>query len=322
MNAVLEVRDLRTVFRSEAGTATAVDGVDLTVGRGETLALVGESGCGKSMTGLSLLRIVPKPYGHIVGGEIRLDSRDLLKLPEAAMRQVRGNEVAMIFQEPMTSLNPVFTIGDQIVEAIRTHRDIGKAEARRLVVELLDQVGIPDAGRRLDDYPHRLSGGMRQRAMIAMAISCRPRLLIADEPTTALDVTVQAQILALLRRLQDELAMGMILITHDLAVVAETASRVAVMYAGRIVENGTVREVLRQPRHPYTQGLLQATPHARKAGGPRRKLAEITGLVPSLYDMPPGCAFAPRCPKAQAVCRSTVPTLIVGGGNVACHFPG
>ena len=238
------------------------------------------------------------------------------------MRQVRGNEVAMIFQEPMTSLNPVFTIGNQIVEAIQTHRDIGRAEARRLTVELLDQVGIPDAGRRLDDYPHRLSGGMRQRAMIAMAISCKPKLLIADEPTTALDVTVQAQILALLRRLQDELAMGMILITHDLAVVAETASRVAVMYAGRIVENGTVRDVLRHPRHPYTQGLLQATPHARKAGGPRRKLAEITGLVPSLYDMPPGCAFAPRCPKAQAVCRSTVPSLMLGGGNVACHFPG
>jgi oligopeptide/dipeptide ABC transporter ATP-binding protein len=320
MSAILEVRDLRTVFRSEAGTATAVDQVNLTVGRGETLALVGESGCGKSMTGLSLLRIVPRPYGHIVGGEIRLDGRDLLKLPEPAMRQVRGNEVAMIFQEPMTSLNPVFTIGAQIVEAIQTHRDIGRAEARRLAVELLDQVGIPDAGRRLDDYPHRLSGGMRQRAMIAMAISCKPKLLIADEPTTALDVTVQAQILALLRRLQDELAMGMILITHDLAVVAETASRVAVMYAGRIVENGTVREVLRRPRHPYTQGLLQATPHARKGGGRRRKLAEIGGLVPSLYDMPPGCAFAPRCPKAQAVCRSTVPTL--GGGNVACHFPG
>ncbi|MCW5734981.1 MAG: ABC transporter ATP-binding protein [Enhydrobacter sp.] len=322
MSAILEVRDLRTEFRSEAGTAQAVDGISLLVGRGETLALVGESGCGKSMTGLSLLRIVPKPYGHIVGGEIRLDGRDLLKLPEAAMRQVRGNEVAMIFQEPMTSLNPVFTIGNQIVEAIQTHRDVGKAEARRLTVELLDQVGIPDAGRRLDDYPHRLSGGMRQRAMIAMAISCKPKLLIADEPTTALDVTVQAQILALLRRLQDELEMGMILITHDLAVVAETASRVAVMYAGRIVENGTVREVLRHPRHPYTQGLLQATPHARKAGGTRRKLAEITGLVPSLYDMPPGCAFAPRCPKAQAVCRSTVPTLAVGGGNVACHFPG
>ena len=320
MSAILEVRDLRTVFRSEAGTAQAVDGISLQVGRGETLALVGESGCGKSMTGLSLLRIVPKPYGHIVGGEIRLDGRDLLKLSEAAMRQVRGNEVAMIFQEPMTSLNPVLTIGDQIVEAIHTHRDVGKAEARRRAVELLDQVGIPDAGRRLDDYPHRLSGGMRQRAMIAMAISCKPKLLIADEPTTALDVTVQAQILALLRRLQDELAMGMILITHDLAVVAETASRVAVMYAGRIVENGTVREVLRQPQHPYTQGLLQATPHARKAGGPRRKLAEIAGLVPSLYDMPPGCAFAPRCPNAQAVCRSTVPTL--GGGNVACHFPG
>jgi len=320
MSAILEVRDLRTVFRSEAGTAQAVDGISLQVGRGETLALVGESGCGKSMTGLSLLRIVPKPYGHIVGGEIRLDGRDLLKLSEAAMRQVRGNEVAMIFQEPMTSLNPVLTIGDQIVEAIHTHRDVGKAEARRRAVELLDQVGIPDAGRRLDDYPHRLSGGMRQRAMIAMAISCKPKLLIADEPTTALDVTVQAQILALLRRLQDELAMGMILITHDLAVVAETASRVAVMYAGRIVENGTVREVLRQPQHPYTQGLLQATPHARKAGGPRRKLAEIAGLVPSLYDMPPGCAFAPRCPKAQAVCLSTVPTL--GGGNVACHFPG
>jgi peptide/nickel transport system ATP-binding protein len=320
MSAVLEVRDLRTVFRSEAGTAKAVDGVSLTVGRGETLALVGESGCGKSMTGLSLLRIVPKPYGHIVGGEIRLDGRDLLQLPEAAMRQVRGNELAMIFQEPMTSLNPVFTIANQIVEAIRTHRDVGKREARRQVVELLDQVGIPDAGRRLDDYPHQLSGGMRQRAMIAMAIACKPKLLIADEPTTALDVTVQAQILTLLRRLQDELAMGMILITHDLAVVAETASRVAVMYAGRIVENGTVRDVLRRPQHPYTQGLLQATPHARKAGIRRRKLAEISGLVPSLYDMPPGCAFAPRCPKAQAICRSTVPNL--GGGDVACHFPG
>jgi peptide/nickel transport system ATP-binding protein len=321
----LEVRELRTVFRSEAGIATAVDGISLHVDQGETLALVGESGCGKSVTGLSLLRIVPRPHGEIVGGEVRLDGRDLLRLPEPAMRAVRGNEIAMIFQEPMTSLNPVFTIGNQIIEAILTHRAVGEREARRRAIDLLDQVGIPDARRRIDDYPHRLSGGMRQRAMIAMAIACDPKLLVADEPTTALDVTIQAQILKLLRRLQDELRMGMILITHDLGVVAETAHRVAVMYAGRIVETGEVRAVLRAPQHPYTQGLLQATPHAPKVGGPRRrKLAEIHGLVPSLYDMPPGCAFAPRCPKAQDICRTAPPPLApeTGGRNVACYFPG
>ncbi|MEQ9639175.1 MAG: ABC transporter ATP-binding protein [Alphaproteobacteria bacterium] len=319
------MRDLRTVFRSDAGVAKAVDGVSWHVDRGETLALVGESGCGKSVTGLSLLRIVPRPHGEIVSGEVRLDGRDLLQLSERDMRAARGNDIAMIFQEPMTSLNPVFTIGDQIGEAIVTHRQTRPVEARKRVVALLDQVGIPDARRRIDDYPHHLSGGMRQRAMIAMAIACDPQVLIADEPTTALDVTIQAQILKLLRSLQDELHMGMVLITHDLGVVAESAHRVAVMYAGRIVETGGVRQVLRDPQHPYTQGLLQATPHAPKVGGARdRKLAEIRGLVPSLYDMPPGCAFAPRCPKAQATCQAVPPPLseTTEGRNVACYFPG
>lgn len=321
---VLNVSNLQTVFRSDVGVARAVDGVSLRVERGETLALVGESGCGKSVTGLSLLRIVPRPHGHIVGGEILLDGRNLLELSDSEMRQIRGNELAMIFQEPMTSLNPVFTIGNQIIESILIHRSVTEAEARQQAISLLDQVGIPDARSRIDDYPHRLSGGMRQRAMIAMAIACGPKLLIADEPTTALDVTIQAQILALLRRLQDDLEMGMILITHDLGVVSETANRVAVMYAGRVVETGDVGQVIRNPQHPYTQGLLQATPHAPKQGGRRRKLAEIPGLVPSLYEMPAGCAFAPRCSRAQAACQSAPPTLdkLERGGGVACYFPG
>jgi len=320
---VLRVRDLRTEFHVDGTVAVAVDGISLHVDRGETLALVGESGCGKSITGLSLMGMVPKPHGRIVGGSVMLDDRDLLQLTERQMRAVRGNEMAMVFQEPMTSLNPVFTIGNQIVESVRTHRRQSYREARTRAVELLDLVGMPDAVRRMKDYPHQLSGGMRQRAMIAMAIACDPKLLIADEPTTALDVTIQAQILALLRRLQNELHMGMILITHDLGVVAETAERVAVMYAGRIVEAGTARQILKTPKHPYTQGLLEATPHAPRdgSGGRRGKLTEIPGLVPSLFHMPPGCAFAPRCPRAAAVCQTAPPPLapLGEGRDAACY---
>ncbi|MEQ8344176.1 MAG: ABC transporter ATP-binding protein [Sneathiellaceae bacterium] len=322
---LLRVDGLRTVFRTGAGTANAVDGIGLHVDRGETLALVGESGCGKSITGLSLMGMVPRPHGSIAGGRIDLDGRDLLQLPARQLRAVRGDRMAMVFQEPMTSLNPVFTIGNQIVEAILTHRAMTRRDARARATALLELVGIPDAGRRMDDYPHRLSGGMRQRAMIAMAISCDPDLLIADEPTTALDVTIQAQILALLRRLQREREMGMILITHDLGVVAETADRVAVMYAGRIVESGAVRQILRAPQHPYTRGLLQATPHAPTGAGRKgARLTEIPGLVPSLYDMPQGCAFEPRCPLADASCRRSRPTLSPTGEDrhVACFHAG
>jgi peptide/nickel transport system ATP-binding protein len=306
---VLEVAGLKTVFFTRRGLLKAVDDVSFTLKRGETLAVVGESGCGKSMTALSLLRLVPDPPGRIVAGRILLDGRDLLRLDEAAMRAVRGNDISMIFQEPMTSLNPVLAIGRQIAEAIRLHQDLSSSAAREKAVEMLRQVRIPEPEQRAREYPHQLSGGMRQRAMIAMALACNPKVLIADEPTTALDVTIQAQILDLILALQAELGTAIILITHDLGVVAETAQRVIVMYAGKKVEEAEIEALFARPLHPYTQALLGSIPRLALMGGgaaPAR-LKEIPGMVPSLIDLPQGCAFAPRCGLADARCRAEYP---------------
>lgn len=300
---LLDVRELKTYFFTRQGIVKAVDGVSFTLRRGQTLGLVGESGCGKSVTGQSLLRLVSPP-GRIVGGQVLFNGTDLLELDQETMRQHRGRHIAMIFQDPMTSLNPVYTVGYQIAEAILVHNDITKREAWDRAVALMKAVAIPDAARRARSYPHELSGGMRQRVMIAMAICCRPDILIADEPTTALDVTIQAQILELLMQLRREMNLSMVLITHDLGVVAETADHVAVMYAGRIVEIGTTRDIFKDPQHPYTRGLLRCaptltpTPSAR-----RRRLETIDGVVPSLLNLPPGCPFAPRCPEVQSGCR-------------------
>jgi peptide/nickel transport system ATP-binding protein len=316
---VLEVKGLQTVFFTNSGLFKAVDDVSFDVGRGETLAIVGESGCGKSVSALSIMRLVPNPPGRIVGGSILLEGTDLLGLDEAKMREIRGNRISMIFQEPMTSLNPVMRIGDQIVEAVRLHRDMTAKQARAQAVEMLRLVRIPEPARRVQEYPHQLSGGMRQRAMIAMALACRPALLIADEPTTALDVTIQAQILALMLDLQKELGMGLILITHDLGVVAQTAQRVIVMYAGKKVEEADVDTLFANPRHPYTRGLMASIP-AVPTGGVERaaRLAEIPGTVPSLTSLPQGCAFAPRCKLAIDHCRETYPPLNDwGGGHLA-----
>jgi oligopeptide/dipeptide ABC transporter ATP-binding protein len=314
---LLEVRDLHTWFHTEEGVARAVDGVSLTVDRGETVGLVGESGCGKSVCALSVMRLVPSPQGRIERGEVWLGGRDLLALPAAAMGAVRGNEVAMVFQEPMTSLNPVLTCGYQIAEAVALHQRVGGELARQRAVEMLRWVGIPAPEQRLDEYPHQLSGGMRQRVMIAMALSCHPSLLIADEPTTALDVTIQAQILDLLARLQRELGMGMLLITHDLGVVAETADRVAVMYAGQIVEQATTAALFAAPVHPYTQGLLASVPRLDE---PRERLAIIPGAVPDARRFPSGCRFAPRCAWADATCLRGRPPLsqVTDGHLAAC----
>ena len=303
---LLEVRDLHTVFALEEGAVRAVDGVSFALERGRVLGLVGESGCGKTMTALSLMRLVPPP-GRIVDGQVRLEGRDLLRLPEREMRGVRGAGLAMIFQEPMTSLNPVFTVGSQIAEAIRLHRRVGRRAAWSRAVELLDEVGIPEPERRARDYPHRLSGGMRQRVMIAIAISCEPRVLIADEPTTALDVTIQAEILDLLRTLRERHGMAVVLITHDLGVVAEQADEVAIMYAGRIVEHASVLDVFEHPLHPYTQALLRSMPGL---GGERRsRLEAIPGQVPDLLHLPSGCHFRDRCPKAIDRCAAEDPPL-------------
>ncbi|MCC7427278.1 MAG: dipeptide/oligopeptide/nickel ABC transporter permease/ATP-binding protein [Alphaproteobacteria bacterium] len=325
---LLEVRDLRTQFFTTAGVVRAVDGVSFTIAPGETLAVVGESGSGKSITGLSILGLVPQPAGRIVGGAILFRgrdgaARDLVALDDAALQEVRGNEIAMIFQEPMTSLNPVWRIGTQIGEALVRHRGLPRGEAHAAAVRLLDMVGIPEAARRVDDFPHQLSGGMRQRVMIAMALACEPSLLIADEPTTALDVTIQAQILELLRRLKQEggRQMSILFITHNFGVVAEMADRVAVMYAGRIVEEADVRTIFRRPRHPYTKALLGSIPQPGAAGeagadGTRAPLPAIAGTVPPLTDLPPGCVFAPRCALAEEACRAAEPELIeVGPGQ-------
>ncbi len=311
MRALLEVEDLGTWFYTRQGIVKAVDGVDFQVAAGETLAIVGESGCGKSMTALSLMRLIPDPPGRIVSGAVRLAGRDLLKISEEEMRDVRGNEISMIFQEPMTSLNPVMTIGKQIAEALVLHRELDKKAAHKRAVEMLDLVRIPEPAQRSREYPHQLSGGMRQRAMIAMALACNPKVLIADEPTTALDVTIQAQILELIVDLQREFSAAVILITHDLGVVAETARRVIVMYAGRKVEEADVGELFAHPMHPYTMGLLASIPRLdlmrgqdHKAG---QRLQEIPGIVPPLFDLPQGCAFAPRCSKADDHCHRERP---------------
>jgi len=307
---VLEVTDLETVFFTNSGLFRAVDRLSFTVRRGETLAIVGESGCGKSVSALSLMRLVPDPPGRIIGGQILLEGQNLLSLDEAAMRAIRGDRMSMIFQEPMTSLNPVIRIGDQIAEAVRLHRATTARAAWDQAVEMLRLVRIPEPARRARDYPHQMSGGMRQRAMIAMALACRPALLIADEPTTALDVTIQAQILNLILELQTELGMGLILITHDLGVVAQTAQRVIVMYAGKKVEEADVETLFARPLHPYTRGLMASIPTLPRPGRPATtRLAEIPGSVPSLVRLPQGCAFAPRCGFAVPRCRDDYPPL-------------
>jgi peptide/nickel transport system ATP-binding protein len=316
---VLDVKGLQTVFFTNSGLFRAVDDVSFSIRRGETLAIVGESGCGKSVTALSIMRLVPDPPGRIVGGSIVLEGTELLALDEDKMREIRGNRISMIFQEPMTSLNPVMRIGDQITEAVRLHRPMTRKQAWEQAVEMLRLVRIPVPERRALDYPHQLSGGMRQRAMIAMALACRPALLIADEPTTALDVTIQAQILALILELQQELGMGLILITHDLGVVAQTAQRVIVMYAGKKVEEADVETLFECPRHPYTRGLMASIPSVPSAGAKADvRLVEIPGMVPSLTRLPKGCAFAPRCGLAIARCREEYPPLQdFGAGHLA-----
>ena len=314
---LLQIEELRTVFRGPAGDVAAVDGVSVSVERGRTLGIVGESGCGKSMLSLSVMRLVPPP-GRIAQGRVLFEGQDLLTLPNAAMRGVRGNRIAMIFQEPMTSLNPVFTVGDQIAEAMRAHdRGAGAGALRRRAIEALDRVRIPAAARRVDDYPHQMSGGMRQRVMIAMALSCDPDLLIADEPTTALDVTVQAQILDLLRDLQRQTGMAIVLITHDLGVVAEMADEVAVMYAGRVVERTGGTEIFDDPQHPYTLGLLGSIPRIEEE---RKRLLAIEGAVPAPFALPSGCRFHPRCVFAAEECTLTDPPLreMSAGHRAAC----
>ncbi|MFM9942954.1 MAG: ABC transporter ATP-binding protein [Hyphomicrobiaceae bacterium] len=310
-DVLLDVANLQTYFFTRQGLVKAVDGVSFALKRSETLAIVGESGCGKSITALSLLRLIPDPPGRIVGGAIKLDGVDLMGLDEAAMRKVRGNDISMIFQEPMTSLNPVMTIGDQIAEVLLLHQGLTKVEARAKAVDMLRLVRIPVPEQRAKEYPHQLSGGMRQRAMIAIALACNPKVLIADEPTTALDVTIQAQILDLILNLQKTLGTAVILITHDLGVVAETAERVIVMYAGRKVEEAPVGELFAKPLHPYTRGLMNSIPRLdlmRGVDGEAERLQEIPGIVPALTSLPKGCAFAPRCPLAEDRCRATYPT--------------
>ncbi len=330
--ALLEIRNLTTSFNTGGQRVVAVDDVSFDVAQATTLALVGESGCGKSVTALSILRLIPDPPAHIDGGQILFDGTDLLRLDEASMRRIRGDRIAMIFQEPMTSLNPVFTIGFQLVEAIRLHRRLSAKQATERAVELLELVGIPSPVERIRDHPHQLSGGMRQRVMIAMALSCDPQLLIADEPTTALDVTVQAQILDLLHDLQSRLGMSILFITHDLGIVAEFAERVAVMYAGRIVEESTVSDLFRSPKHPYTRGLLASVPArvlARTVGNPPRRLPTIEGVVPSLASLPSGCRFRDRCGRQSELgtafhrCIEQEPDLAEhpDARRVRCHFP-
>jgi peptide/nickel transport system ATP-binding protein len=303
---LLEIEDLRTWFFTSDGVVRAVDGVSYSVAPGETLAVVGESGCGKSVTAMSVLRLLPSPPARIVSGAIRFEGRDLLTASEAEMRKIRGNEISMIFQEPMTSLNPVFTVGRQIAETLELHQGLSAADAQARAVEMLELVRIPEAKRRADEYPHQLSGGMRQRVMIAMALACKPKLLIADEPTTALDVTIQAQILELMLDLKEKVGAAIVLITHDLGVVAETAQRVVVMYAGRKVEEATVADLFARPMHPYTRGLMGSIP--RLAGGAKR-LTEIPGIVPRLNQPIIGCAFAERCAFVTERCRKEAPTF-------------
>ncbi len=317
---LLEVRNLQTHFPTRSGLVRAVDGVSFHLDRGELLGLVGESGCGKSITALSIMRLIALP-GKIVNGEILFDGKDLLKLSDAAMREMRGDDIAMIFQDPMTSLNPVFTVGEQIAEALRLHRKMSRAEARQATIDAMREVAIPDPARRVNDYPHQLSGGMRQRVMIAMALACNPKLLIADEPTTALDVTIQAQILELLDDLRKQRELAVLLITHDLGVVAEVADRVAVMYTGRIVEESPVEELFARPKHPYTEGLLRSVPKLTSTQViAKERLETIEGVVPKPTDLPPGCHFAPRCRHRMPRCtQEDIPLYQLDGSvQVRC----
>ena len=316
---ILEVNNLKTHFFVEEGTVKAVDGVSFEIYEGETLGLVGESGSGKSVTSMSVMRLIPEPPGKIVEGEIKFKGEDLVTKPMSKMRKIRGNEISMIFQEPMTSLNPVYTIGDQIVEAVLLHQDVNKSQARDRAIEMLEKVGIPAPEQRVDEYPHQLSGGMRQRVMIAMALSCNPSLLIADEPTTALDVTIQAQILELMKELRDEFNTATLLITHDLGVVAEVCDRVAVMYAGKIVEYGDINKIFKSPEHPYTIGLLKSIP---KLTDNKKRLEPIQGTVPSPLNFPKGCKFNNRCPHAKDKCFAQDPELkeVAEGRGVRCWF--
>ena len=312
MEKILEVKNLQTSFFTDRGEVKAVDHVNFDLYKGKTVGIVGESGCGKSVTSLSIMRLIPNPPGKIVGGEILYKGQDLLKLSLEQMRKIRGNEISMIFQEPMTSLNPVFTIGNQLIEAILLHQDLSKSGARDKAVEMLKLVGIPAPDKRIKDYPHQLSGGMRQRVMIAMALSCNPQILIADEPTTALDVTIQAQILDLLRDLQQKVGLSLMLITHDLGVVAEMAHEVVVMYAGKVAERAPVKEIFANPKHPYTQGLLNSIPVLSKDPTGRIKktrLEPIPGIVPSLLELPVGCRFQERCKYVTAECKGVEPEL-------------
>jgi peptide/nickel transport system ATP-binding protein len=318
-DSLIRVRDLRTYFDLDEGVVRAVDGVSFDIRRGRTLGLVGESGCGKSVTSLSILRLIPSPPGRIAGGAIEYGGRNLLELSDREMRAIRGNDIAMIFQEPMTSLNPVFTVGFQIMEALVLHQKLSHRAARERTLNMLREVGIPSPEVRIDEYPHQMSGGMKQRAMIAMALACNPALLIADEPTTALDVTIQAQILRLLKRLQAEHGMAILLITHDLGVIAENADDVAVMYASKLAEKADVRELFGRPLHPYTVGLFRSLP---RPGRERERLDVIPGTVPNPLEFPSGCKFHPRCFMSQEVCRLKEPELreVRPGHLSACHF--
>ncbi len=319
MTTLLEVKGLKTRFYTQDGVVHAVNGISYTLDEGETLGIVGESGCGKSVSVLSAMRLIPEPPGKIVGGQVLFEGEDLLKMPMDEIRHVRGNKIAMIFQDPMTSLNPVLTIGQQVAEALELHMGMSKSQARQRTIELLQMVGIPQAEERIDDYPHQFSGGMRQRVMIAMALSCNPQILIADEPTTALDVTIQAQIVDLVKRLRDEIGMAVIWITHDLGIIAGLAEKVIVMYAGFIVEMANVKDLYGDPRHPYTMGLLGSLPRLDERKSHR--LVSIEGLPPDLIDLPPGCPFAPRCNYIIDRCLEENPPLETVGPNnhrIAC----
>ncbi len=312
---LLDVRGLKTYFDTDEGTVKAVDGVSFHIDKGETLAVVGESGSGKSVTSLSIMRLIPNPPGRIAGGEMLFAGQDLVKKTEREMRQIRGNDISMIFQEPMTSLNPVYTVGDQIAEAIVLHQGKTQKQAMKMAAEMLELVGIPEPGKRVKNFPHQMSGGMRQRVMIAMALSCGPQLLIADEPTTALDVTIQAQILELMKKLQQEIGMSILFITHDLGVVAEIADRVVVMYSGRAVEEGNVIPIFTEPKMPYTMGLLNSVPRVDKAAEHQARLEAIPGNVPNPLYLPEGCAFHPRCKFAIDDCKKDIPSLVDAGNG-------